>query len=494
MCAHIRIEIGLIVKFHRMAPVRILNALGLKRPGPPRAAYTGRFDLDGVTVVNPSLSRQPHCRIQIANGKIEAISPSSGQSQANAEFAGCAALPGLVDMHVHLPPKNTLPLTEHAAIMYLAHGVTTVREAGDLDGTSVDAARRLREDGNFPCPTVVSCGPFVGAGKPTFRNTHTLKDATPQEAEAAALRVKATGATFMKLYDGLNEPMIRALEQACEKHGLDIMGHVPSPLSYEAARIREVQHYFGVPPFQTLERDALVNRSCDWHAVDERRMDDVVAFSLRENIANTPTMVTNAAMLKYLDFEAAARQSSMRLVPPFYPDLIWHPVYGGLNNRLPIDYINRQVVSAVRKKKQLTKKLFDAGTDLFLGTDVAQPFVLPGLSLQQEMHLFVEAGIAPEQVWRLATRSAGARLKRPGIGRVEAGAPADVLLFRKDPTESLDHLDSLVAVVCGGRLYRQSELDDTLAAFTSYFRSPIIRPLAMHGARRAMANALRRGA
>ena len=51
----------------------------------------------------------------------------------------------------------------------------------------------------------------------------------------------------MKFCDGLTEPMIRALERACERHGLKIMGHVPAALTYEEARIAEVQHFFGVP-------------------------------------------------------------------------------------------------------------------------------------------------------------------------------------------------------------------------------------------------------
>jgi hypothetical protein len=213
---------------------------------------------------------------------------------------------------------------------------------------------------------------------------------------------------------------------------------------------------------------------------------------VREKIANTPTIVANAAMLNYLDFSAAVRQTPVRMVPAFYPDLIWHPEHGGLNSRMSVEYIRRQVVPAIRKKQRLTKKLHDAGASLFLGTDVAQPFVLPGLSLQQEMHLFVEAGIAPEKVWRLATRDAGQRLGIPQLGVIAAGAPADMLLFRKDPTASLENLDSLVAVVCEGRLYRKSELDRTLSAYSSYFRSPIIRPLAARGARQAMAKALRR--
>ncbi len=37
----------------------------------------------------------------------------------------------------------------------------------------------------------------------------------------------------------------------------------PAGITYEDARISEVQHFFGVPEPQSLERDTLVNRSCD---------------------------------------------------------------------------------------------------------------------------------------------------------------------------------------------------------------------------------------
>jgi hypothetical protein len=284
--------------------------------------------------------------------------------------------------------------------------------------------------------------------------------------------------------------MIRALEQACARHGLKMMGHVPAGMRYEDARIAEVQHFFGVPLPQTLERDTLVNRSCDWHAVDEPRMDEIVEATLKLGIANTPTIVTNQQMLCYRDFDIARRAPTMRNVPPFYLDVIWHPERGRFGNRMARDYLERQVVHAVAKKQLLTRKLFDAGAQLFLGTDVAQPFVIPGASLQQEMALFVEAGIGIEQVWKLATRDAGDRLGIEGLGRIEAGAPADILLFRRDPTQSLDNLASLEAVIAAGRLYRSTDLAQALHASTAYFNSPLIKPLARRGAEQALARAL----
>lgn len=468
----------------------LFTSLGLRRPASPRAFVQGRFRIGGVTVVNPMHGRQASTTLAIADGAITEI--ANGSSEAITEFTGCFALPGLIDMHVHLPPDNALKLTSGAALSYLAHGVTTVRDAGDLDGTSIDAANALSNGAIHPVPRLFWCGPFVGAGRASFRNTILLPDASRQAAEAAALRVKSTGATFMKFYEGLTEPMIRALEEACARHGLKIMGHVPSGLTYENARIAEVQHFFGVPEPRSLERDALVNRSCDWHEVDRRRMEAVVEATLKHSIDNTPTIVTNHRMLCYRDFAAARRRDDMKYVAPFYPDVVWHPEHGRVNTGIAADYIERQVVPAIAKKQQLTKMLFDAGAKVFLGTDVAQPFVLPGLSLQEEMQLFVEAGIGVEQVWKLATRKAGDRLGVAGLGLIEAGAPADILLFRRDPTVTLDHLASLEAVIAAGKLYRIADLDRALQANAAYFNSPIIKPLARRGAEQALARAVLR--
>ena len=178
------------------------------------------------------------------------------------------------------------------------------------------------------------------------------------------------------------------------------------------------------------------------------------------------------------------------MFPPFYLDVIWHPERGRSSNRQPRDYLERQAVPAVIKKQLLAKKLFDAGAQLFLGTDVPQPFVVPGASLLEEMALFTSAGIGLEQVWKLATHDAGERLGVSGLGRVEAGAPADILLYRRDPTQAIDHLSTLEAVVTAGRLYRVADLQAALQSSKAYFASPLIRPLAHRGAERALARAI----
>src|SRR5260370_244830 len=126
----------------------------------------------------------------------------------------------------------------------------------------------------------------------------------------------------------------------------------------------------------------------------------------------------------------------------------------------------------------------DAGTRY-----VPQPVLLPGASLLEEMALFGEAGFGVEQVRKLATSDAGDRPGLRGLGRVETDAPADILLFRRDPTEAIGNISSLEAVIAAGKLYRITDLNRPLQSNQADFTSPLIMPLARPGAQRALAPA-----
>ncbi len=78
---------------------------------------------------------------------------------------------------------------------------------------------------------------------------------------------------------------------------------------------------------------------------------------------------------------------------------------------------------AFDKKKELLRRLYEAGADILIGTDVQQPFIVPGASVQQEMKIFVEAGIPLNDVWEIVTRKAGQELRVPLLGTIQPGAP-----------------------------------------------------------------------
>jgi imidazolonepropionase-like amidohydrolase len=117
------------------------------------------------------------------------------------------------------------------------------------------------------------------------------------------------------------------------------------------------------------------------------------------------------------------------------------------------------------------------------------PFVVPGVSLHEELSHLVAAGFTPEQALASATLVPGGFLA-PSLGAgIRVGAPADLAVFRRDPTADLDDLATLEAVVADGRLYPKAALDATLARSKAEFDGPLADRIGMILAQLAMRQA-----
>ncbi len=436
-------------------------------------AASTRFVLPDVTVVEPEGQRLEHVDVTVRDGRIAEIRPAHlrGVDEALAEggerfevlrqYAGCFVLPGLIDMHAHLPPHNVFNLGGQFALLHLAHGVTSVRDAGDMDGTAVEAVRRGMAEGRYDGPRLFCAGMFVTTGRPRWKNSIVMR--SPDEAGAIAERLRSEGYHSMKLYENLTAEMIRALVDAAATCGLRVLGHVPTQLGYETARMPDAQHFFGIPPPLSLRRDHVFSRAADWDAVTPEHMQMIVETSLTHRLANTPTLIVTEKLFEYERYERAVHDPRYHMLPRLYRTVVWNPVSG-----LPVfrglgedDFA--RLHDAFFKKMGLIKMLFDAGARLHLGTDVQQPFVVPGASLIEEMRLFEQAGIGPGSILRLATRGAADYLEVADLGIVRTGALADLGVYERDPTLDLAELATLRAVVTRGALLDKVALETRLA-------------------------------
>ena len=461
--------------------------VGVTMPDPPVARQADPI-LSGVTVIQPGQSRRAHATLVISDGKIASIT-SAAADRVNSRYAGSYVLPGLVDVHTHLPPHNVLNLIPYFCLLHLAHGVTGVRDAGDADGTAMPAFRAARAERRYPLPRLFACGPFIGGAPPRWDNTSIVE--TPEQASAAVRRAAREGSDCIKSYDGLTRESVRAVQQTATGLGLPVMGHVPTELAYEEALIPDTQHFLGVPKPSSIREDRILNRIADWQDVDDRRMAEIVDVSLQYGIANTPTLVVNEGVLAYRDYERAAKASAARLLPRMYTEGVWHPQRGNRMYRgLTPKYLNR-LADAYEKKRELVARLHQAGAVLRLGTDTQQPFSVPGASLHREMRLFEQCGLRAEEVWAVAATGAGA-MGQHQLGRAEEGAPADLVIYSEDPTSDLDALDTMEAVVAGGVLYQRKDLDDAVARCREHFERWTVDRVSVFAARRRMNEPIRR--
>ena len=428
---------------------------------PPSLVVPGRDGviLAGVTVWDADGGRRPDRTVVVRGARILSVEPSRADDSpaVRVRHEGAYVLPGLIDMHVHLPPEFAIGQPELFALLFLAHGVTTVRETGWASSTLEAGSLALRRDireGRIGGPRLFTCGPILDADPPFWPMARVLRSA--REARAGVDEVAAAGLDCVKVYHGIGSELLDAIRERATQHGLPLVGHLPESSSWTEARIGEIQHVCH-PHCWSLDREAIGH---------------LVAAAVRAGLSHTPTLVVYDQQRSVREYDLQRSTPTARLLPRFWREVIWNPESElGYDAVAPEgrDHYERAHAEMVRMVRLAVRRLHEAGVPLYAGTDAGNPFVVPGASLLQELRLLTEVGMTPSEAWASATASAGSALGEPLLGSVRPGAPADLLVFREDPTRDLDALSTLEAVVADGRYYSKADLDGALERSRAHF-------------------------
>jgi imidazolonepropionase-like amidohydrolase len=445
-----------------------LGLFALLQPPHLAAAPQGAV-LAGLDLVTPGAGRRVDVTLVVRGGRIAEITREALPG-ASDRFAGCTALPGLVDMHVHHPPAAALGQRELFALLFLAHGVTTVRDTGIFD-LSLAGHRRRIAAGERVGPRTLSCGPILDGDPPGWPGARVVRE--PADAEPAVARLAAEGVDCLKVYNGLSEPSLRAIQAAAARHGLPVVAHVPFAVPFEHLAHVEVQHLMGLAD--------------DGPGLSDAAIDRYVEHSAEAGISHTPTLVAFERAAGLVHRARLLGDPAAALLPRVYRDQIWDPDQDPLLLLLSPDGSFADLGGRVEWMKRVVARLHARGVPVYAGTDTLNPFVVPGASLHQEIRLLADAGLGTEGALAAATTEAGAALGIPGLGRLEEGGPADLAIFRGDPTRDLRQLDSLVAVVADGRLYERDALLAAAARQRAHFDAAPYAPLFRAAARAVIA-------
>ena len=111
------------------------------------------------------------------------------------------------------------------------------------------------------------------------------------------------------------------------------------------------------------------------------------------------------------------------------------------------------------------REMHEAGVRLMTGSDVAVLNVFPGMSIHEELRLFVDSvGMSPMEALASATRKPAEWLGLgDSVGTIEPGKVADLVLLDGDPLADINHTRRISAVVLRGKVFQRSELDALLA-------------------------------
>ncbi|MDJ0643836.1 MAG: amidohydrolase family protein [Erythrobacter sp.] len=419
----------------------------------------------------------PDRTVSISNGVIASIDGGEVANAASAEIVdgtGRYLIPGLIDMHVHTA-REGLPIL-------LEYGVTTIRDMGthfaplEPEARGQLAMRSEIENGALVGPEMFLALRILDGAVP--RNPrfamHYAAVATPAEGRSLVDQVADAGGDFVKVYTDLDPDVFEAIVDQSKKRNLKFAGHVPGQVGYVRAAeagIHTVEHLRGIFIDLSSEEER-------WRAGFTEAAATLTATATYQfTNANIPAMAATYDEAKAQALFATLRENRVGVVPTLVvlDDPRWRypsarpdpaiverlgPIYSRIVSVSGRSAFPHDSVADAQLSYQLRSKLVGdmhrAGVDILVGTDYANPFVLPGVSMHEELGNLVRAGFSPADALKAATFVNARYLDaQERIGSIAEGKEADLVLLDANPLEDIAATRQIAAVYVNGKRFEQ---------------------------------------
>jgi imidazolonepropionase-like amidohydrolase len=191
------------------------------------AAFAQPMAILNVTVIDTEKGVATPGRVVLMEGeKITAVADAASVrldgSIAKIDGTGLFAYPGLIDSHVHYVDAGTY------GPLFIAHGVTAVRDMGGPTGATIALRDRLNS-GKELGPRMKATGAIVDGKPPVWPFSEACD--TPEEGRAAVRKLKEAGVDYIKVYSRLKPEVYRAILDEAKAVGLKAVGHVPQSVT-----------------------------------------------------------------------------------------------------------------------------------------------------------------------------------------------------------------------------------------------------------------------
>jgi imidazolonepropionase-like amidohydrolase len=409
--------------------------------------------------------------VLIRDGRIASIAPSprasipEGARRING--SGKWLMPGLTDMHVHLPNDRAMRLIlrnpglrdgtlrdEDIFALFIVNGVTQVL---DLQSMSETLRQRYEvETGQILGPHIKTAAMIDGL--PPQWPIGTLRvAAAPEDGRQAVRDVSAEGYDFIKAYSHLSLETFSAIVDEARKLNMRVVGHIPQ-------RGKGLTEKFFQPGYDLVAHAEEFAQQTDPPSIEA--IPGYVAMAKRNGTWLIGTLSLDERILQAATHpESLKTRPELRLLPePLQDFVINHNPYvqaspAFIKHDQEIIEFNGELVRAFTK----------AGIPILAGTDSGVPGLVYGFALHDELEAMAHAGMSNQQVLEGATRLAcewlGVDADR---GTVEEGKRADLLLLDADPLANVANTRKIAAVIAGGRYVTQSDLARMLKAVTDH--------------------------
>jgi imidazolonepropionase-like amidohydrolase len=371
------------------------------------------------------------------------------------DATGMYVIPGLVDMHAHIPGdsgRGGAGGFDYAYKLWLGHGVTTLRDAGNGAGIEkLREHRRLGEENKMVVPRLVLYERWPNVSR------QREKGHTPDEARLLVRKFKEQGADGIKVSKGPGHfpDVIAAICDEVKKLGMngvavDLKVSETDAVIASNAGVTSIEHWYGVPDAAIPgtqrfppeynywnEEDRFRWAGHLWKEADQRpeKIIEVLELMIKNGTVWDPTMVVyegnrDLGRVKHMAWHE--RFTLPGLMEYWSPNPAHHGSYHA--NWKTSDEI--AWTENLRIWMKYVKAFFDRGGKLTVGSDAGSLYALYGFSTIRELEVLQEAGIHPIDVIKIATLNAGEALGMKNLAGVRIGYTADLAVIDGNPLDN----------------------------------------------------------
>lgn len=402
------------------------------------------------------------------------------------DVSGAYLMPGLADMHMHTradwEDRNIWPV--HPLYLYLANGVTTIRDLGP-SGSPIDYARQWQNE--------IMAGTRIG---PTIYTSGILLYESPLDDPTGIIAQNYDlGFDLIKLYSYLSKDDFHQAMTEAKALGIYTTGHIPYAVGLDGVLdegMDEIAHIEELLfEFIQFDRNRQLS-SNEWIGyLSETAMQQ---FDPKEFTNMISFEKENSALIQNIAYQLRSAQvpvcSTMVVddiiqLKLFQPDIFLarsenqYFESGYLENfhrgeeKHQVQCRGVEDICAVKYQidSWILEEMYAGGVMILLGTDsgTGGMGIVPGYSIHDELKILVEHGFTPYEALKSGTVNAAIVVDRMNgdgkFGTIEIGNRADLILVAGNPLEDLETLRNPLGVMAAGKWFPAEILKQLIDCF-----------------------------
>ena len=453
--------------------------------------FEDAYVIENVGIIDPIDGLELNMSVVIKENKILDIfktreivlSPKNKVHKGTNKFI----IPGLWDSHIHFAFEKDLATSMPNLFLY--HGITSLRDTGG----EFDFVNKFKQEAISNPKTksrVKIAGPLIDGkfnvydGSNIYFPKLSIQNIDNNQLERNVRLLIDKKVDFLKAYEMLSPAQFKILSNLAKENNLKLTGHVPLSMSViEASNLglNSMEHLRNLELSMTEmseklfqeRKNLLLNKSSikgselrslihskqrmkSINDLDSIKINNVIDALIKNDVWQIPTLILyknfanktfkNPDYLQFLNLLPEERKEE------------WIKKINAIDN-----VISKDVVEYTVWSKKMVDFMHDRGISFMAGTDTPIGFLIPGLSLHQEIQELHESGLSELEAIQTATINPAKYFNlENSLGRIKSGFIADLIILDKNPLESISNTKSIHAVIKEGNLMNRSYLDSLI--------------------------------